>query len=229
MDKCMDEWRDKHLDIDWLEIPKEEIVSTGNPNWKSLVIVDDNHEVVRPLHDTLMKLYNNNIPEYLFFIEQFLIDYSYNDNHIIYTRSCQNIQIRDFSIIVSDKPYYKFGRSYLVGHAENYKKKDKIPNLAFVYPIFIKYKKKWYANEFRVEHCSNCKTFCKTLKCSGCLLERYCSKECQRDDWKYHKEECGYDEHNDDELEESENVETEIVVVDSEVNSWTEEDGIVLE
>ena len=32
----------------------------------------------------------------------------------------------------------------------------------------------------------------KLLKCKGCLVARYCSKSCQKNDWKYgyHKEIC---------------------------------------
>ncbi|VDB82936.1 unnamed protein product [Peniophora sp. CBMAI 1063] len=30
-----------------------------------------------------------------------------------------------------------------------------------------------------------------TLECSKCRLTRYCSPECQREDWKYHKSICG--------------------------------------
>ena len=28
--------------------------------------------------------------------------------------------------------------------------------------------------------------------CTGCMLAQYCSKECQRADWSYHKQGCGY-------------------------------------
>ena len=32
----------------------------------------------------------------------------------------------------------------------------------------------------------------KLLKCSGCLCVFYCSKECQKSNWKIHKEQCKY-------------------------------------
>lgn len=34
-------------------------------------------------------------------------------------------------------------------------------------------------------------------KCSGCLIQSYCSTECQKDDWKIHKIICPYLKQND--------------------------------
>jgi hypothetical protein len=31
----------------------------------------------------------------------------------------------------------------------------------------------------------------KLMACSSCKKVRYCSRECQKADWKRHKEECG--------------------------------------
>ena len=40
-------------------------------------------------------------------------------------------------------------------------------------------------------HCFTCKKkFFELKKCGNCLSILYCSKECQRNDWKRHKLEC---------------------------------------
>ena len=38
--------------------------------------------------------------------------------------------------------------------------------------------------------CESCHVLCKPLKCKGCISTVYCSKECQKSDWKTHKEHC---------------------------------------
>ena len=40
-----------------------------------------------------------------------------------------------------------------------------------------------------LKKCSVCRKECK-LNCNGCFLEWYCSAECQKSDWRYHKEMC---------------------------------------
>ncbi|CAG2118505.1 unnamed protein product [Medioppia subpectinata] len=45
--------------------------------------------------------------------------------------------------------------------------------------------------EFKGKYCDNCLKQSDQLKrCSKCLYMYYCSKECQKNDWKYHKNEC---------------------------------------
>ena len=41
--------------------------------------------------------------------------------------------------------------------------------------------------------CSHCKDYftVATLKCGGCLITRYCSRECQKKSWPAHKKDCG--------------------------------------
>lgn len=40
--------------------------------------------------------------------------------------------------------------------------------------------------------CANCNTTeNKSLRCTGCNIIFYCSRECQKEDWKLHKNECG--------------------------------------
>ena len=38
--------------------------------------------------------------------------------------------------------------------------------------------------------CNTCHISGKFKKCSGCEKVYYCSKECQRQDWKEHKKTC---------------------------------------
>jgi SET and MYND domain-containing protein len=38
--------------------------------------------------------------------------------------------------------------------------------------------------------CAGCLENKKTLWCGGCRIIKYCSKTCQINDWKYHKEQC---------------------------------------
>ncbi|CAG2116598.1 unnamed protein product, partial [Medioppia subpectinata] len=46
-------------------------------------------------------------------------------------------------------------------------------------------------NEYKDKYCDNCmKRSDQLKKCSKCLHMYYCSKECQKNDWKYHKNEC---------------------------------------
>jgi hypothetical protein len=46
---------------------------------------------------------------------------------------------------------------------------------------------KWKSKRKKV--CSNCQRECNT-KCKACNIEHYCSRECQRADWNYHKRYC---------------------------------------
>lgn len=43
---------------------------------------------------------------------------------------------------------------------------------------------------FGQDQCAKCKKRDPKLLCTGCSLYRYCSKECQKADWKTHKEVC---------------------------------------
>jgi len=38
--------------------------------------------------------------------------------------------------------------------------------------------------------CGVCKNVCKPLRCKGCESAIYCSKQCQKNDWKSHKPLC---------------------------------------
>jgi len=40
------------------------------------------------------------------------------------------------------------------------------------------------------EHCDLPETFSALKKCGRCLLTRYCSRSCQKDDWQTHKQNC---------------------------------------
>lgn len=47
--------------------------------------------------------------------------------------------------------------------------------------------------------CNTClKTETKLLSCSRCKRTSYCSKECQKQDWKEHKKDCYIEETNFD-------------------------------
>lgn len=46
-------------------------------------------------------------------------------------------------------------------------------------------------NNFLLISCKKCETKGKEMfLCSRCLYTSYCSKDCQRDDWKSHKMSC---------------------------------------
>ena len=45
-------------------------------------------------------------------------------------------------------------------------------------------------SEMSERKCAKCKTKRGVKKCSACKNEYYCSRECQREDWKRHKVEC---------------------------------------
>lgn len=46
-------------------------------------------------------------------------------------------------------------------------------------------------NEFKGKHCDHCLKESDDLKkCAKCHKMHYCDKECQQNDWKYHKNEC---------------------------------------
>ncbi|CAG2112524.1 unnamed protein product, partial [Medioppia subpectinata] len=46
-------------------------------------------------------------------------------------------------------------------------------------------------DEYKDNYCDNCVQRSDQLKrCAKCLHMYYCSKECQKNDWKYHKNEC---------------------------------------
>ena len=62
-------------------------------------------------------------------------------------------------------------------------------NLTYIY---IMYSKSFYNNR-EGKCCLNECTNNDAFKCSGCkFLAHYCSKECQKLDWKRHKAECNY-------------------------------------
>lgn len=42
----------------------------------------------------------------------------------------------------------------------------------------------------QAKSCDACGKECVPSKCGGCGKARYCGKECQKSDWKNHKEEC---------------------------------------
>ena len=43
----------------------------------------------------------------------------------------------------------------------------------------------------RKQHCDVCGTVTKTLRnCTGCYCKHYCSRSCQRTDWKVHRQYC---------------------------------------
>ena len=53
-------------------------------------------------------------------------------------------------------------------------------------PLFICLKE-----DFKGKHCDNCLMEDNSLKkCLKCLRMYYCDKNCQINDWKYHKKEC---------------------------------------
>lgn len=48
-------------------------------------------------------------------------------------------------------------------------------------------------DEEQMALCVGCGTPNRLQKCSGCQTARYCSRECQKSDWKKHKKECKHD------------------------------------
>ena len=46
------------------------------------------------------------------------------------------------------------------------------------------------ATDIMPHACKKCKKPCKALKCSRCQKATYCSRECQKADWKRHKADC---------------------------------------
>jgi hypothetical protein len=57
-----------------------------------------------------------------------------------------------------------------------------------------KTKRRFYRHVEHGKKCENCESYggedSKLLTCSGCLTTFYCSKECQKIDWKKHKTHC---------------------------------------
>ena len=50
----------------------------------------------------------------------------------------------------------------------------------------------WEEVTHRYRMCTYCQSWCrnKTRWCEGCMSEVYCSRTCQKKDWKRHKDEC---------------------------------------
>ena len=50
----------------------------------------------------------------------------------------------------------------------------------------------WEEVTHRYRMCTYCQSWCrnKTRWCLGCMSEVYCSRTCQKKDWKRHKDEC---------------------------------------
>ena len=50
----------------------------------------------------------------------------------------------------------------------------------------------WEEVTMRYRMCTYCQSWCrnKTRWCLGCMSEVYCSRTCQKKDWKRHKDEC---------------------------------------
>ena len=61
-------------------------------------------------------------------------------------------------------------------------------------------------NEFKGKHCDNCLNESNNLKkCAKCHQMYYCGKDCQQNDWKYHKSECKVYRHKNFSMERSSN------------------------
>lgn len=55
-----------------------------------------------------------------------------------------------------------------------------------------KSKIKYYYNNYYNKICNVCKIDCKIMRCSSCNIVGYCSKKCQKQDWKQHKISCEF-------------------------------------
>lgn len=75
--------------------------------------------------------------------------------------------------------YYSYPPGF--GDASRYQKKNEVVDFAAVYRSLSR----------RCRTCSDCEPVnTKYLVCSRCRIARYCSTDCQRENWRDHKEYC---------------------------------------
>ncbi len=94
---------------------------------------------------------------------------------------------------LSPDPLYRSGRSKIIDprHGTPF---ECLPNWAVLFVSMIQRAEGWKPFAIGMELCDCCgksgNTEVMLKKCSKCKMAKYCSKECQSNDWKHHKAKC---------------------------------------